>query len=207
MKTPLFLLKLAALVWLLVPASASAFYNPQAGRWLNRDPIEESAFAEFLTLEKPAQQMPAQAKDGLFPLYAFNYNQPISLVDPEGLSPAQVVLKAYLACMFPHFIIGMNKYPKDEAMRHCWTSCAAARTCGAAISAVAGLGFEVVNEGFRALMPGMQADWANALYDLSNNAVGLRCAGWESFVTGPLVSNVTRWCRTSCDDCCRASLK
>jgi hypothetical protein len=41
MKTPLFLLKLAALVWLLLPASASAFYNPQAGRWLNRDPIQE----------------------------------------------------------------------------------------------------------------------------------------------------------------------
>jgi hypothetical protein len=41
MKTPLILLKLVALVWLLAPASAGAFYNPQAGRWLNRDPIGE----------------------------------------------------------------------------------------------------------------------------------------------------------------------
>jgi hypothetical protein len=63
MKTPLFLLKLAALVWLLVPASASAFYNPQADRWLNRDPIEERGGAH---------------------LYGFVANKPLDAVDGDG---------------------------------------------------------------------------------------------------------------------------
>ncbi len=42
MRTPIHLLKLAVLVWLLTSATASAFYNPQTGRWLNRDPIGEA---------------------------------------------------------------------------------------------------------------------------------------------------------------------
>jgi hypothetical protein len=48
MRTPLLLLKLAALVWLLSPSTAAAFYNPQAGRWLNRDSIEETGGANVM---------------------------------------------------------------------------------------------------------------------------------------------------------------
>jgi hypothetical protein len=50
MRTPLLLLKLVALVWLLAPASVGAFYNPQPGRWLNRDPIEERGGAQLYAL-------------------------------------------------------------------------------------------------------------------------------------------------------------
>ena len=54
---------MAACVWLLAAASASAFYNPQPGRWLNRDPIGENG---------------GQNLEG------FVFNNPISLVDSIG---------------------------------------------------------------------------------------------------------------------------
>ena len=50
---------------LLAAHPAPAFYNPQAGRWLNRDPIGE---------------------EGGENLYAFGYNNPVSEVDPDGLA-------------------------------------------------------------------------------------------------------------------------
>lgn len=37
-------------VWLLAAASAAAFYNPQAGRFLNRDPIGETAEVHLYAL-------------------------------------------------------------------------------------------------------------------------------------------------------------
>ena len=61
-------LKLAILVWLLGPASAAAFYNPKAGRWLNRDPIEESGGRN---------------------LYAIAGNEVVSMIDTSG----QVAIK------------------------------------------------------------------------------------------------------------------
>jgi len=33
---------IATCVWLLATVSANAFYNPQTGRWLNRDPVKEA---------------------------------------------------------------------------------------------------------------------------------------------------------------------
>jgi hypothetical protein len=48
----------------LAVETASAFYNPQSGRWLNRDPLRE---------------------DGGFNLYTYVLNDPLSEVDPFGL--------------------------------------------------------------------------------------------------------------------------
>ena len=42
------------------------YYDPRAGRWINRDPLEEQ---------------------GGINLYGFNHNNPLSCVDPDGRSP------------------------------------------------------------------------------------------------------------------------
>jgi len=71
----------------------SAFYNPSAGRWLNRDPIQETAFENaFQSTESPpdaaglALFLPAFI-DRTFGenLYAFLRNEPVSSVDYLGL--------------------------------------------------------------------------------------------------------------------------
>src|SRR6266576_630762 len=55
---------LMAIGWLALPQSVWAFYNPSAGRWLNRDPIEEK---------------------GAVNIYAFNDNDAANKVDALGL--------------------------------------------------------------------------------------------------------------------------
>jgi hypothetical protein len=61
-KTSRAVLFLAAMAWLL-PHCGQALYNPSTGRWLSRDPIQES---------------------GGINLYAFLNNAPIFAVDPFG---------------------------------------------------------------------------------------------------------------------------
>jgi RHS repeat-associated protein len=181
------------------------FYNPELGRWLSRDPIGETAFFAQYTKGKDRDSIKALAVEGLAPPYLFVYNSPISRYDDKGLvAPVVIAVGLAAACLYPHFEAGMSRYPDDEAMRHCWTSCTAARTCGPAISGVAGLGFEVVTEALSELFSDSTADWRNAMYDLFNNAVGLNCAGIESAVPG--LGNITRWFRESCECCCQRSL-
>jgi hypothetical protein len=54
---------LALIIWLFLPQTAQCFYNPSAGRWLNRDPIAER---------------------GEVSLYVFSRNGPIDKIDPLG---------------------------------------------------------------------------------------------------------------------------
>lgn len=61
-----------ACLWLLLGgASVHAFYNPESGRWLNRDPIDER---------------------GGLNLNAFCHNKPLDISDPDGRNPAAGVL-------------------------------------------------------------------------------------------------------------------
>lgn len=64
MKTKLLGITVTAALWLLAIAHAHAFYNPQSGRWLNRDPIEEN---------------------GGLNLHNFVQENPITVVDSDGL--------------------------------------------------------------------------------------------------------------------------
>jgi hypothetical protein len=57
------MMMLAVLLGLLAARDGLAFYNPETGRWLNRDPIEEG---------------------GGYNLYGFVGNNPISEFDPNG---------------------------------------------------------------------------------------------------------------------------
>lgn len=196
----------AMLLSLLVGQRAQAFYSPSPGRWLSRDPLGEASFLMAYTQGMPPTQVQRLVHSGLLLPYSFAGNDPTDKIDGQGLVvvPAVVVavVATYAACMTPHFITGMNKYPNDEEMRHCWTSCSAARTCGAMISAVSGIGFELYTEALSTIWPNRTPDWENSLYDLSNNVEGLGCAGWESGIS-PAISNLTRCFRESCEDCCK----
>jgi len=63
------LLLLMMFSWLLLSASAPAFYNPSVGRWLNRDPIAERGGAN---------------------LYGFLDNDPVKRIDLVGLQALPV---------------------------------------------------------------------------------------------------------------------
>jgi hypothetical protein len=52
----------ATLLLLLLPLTAQCFYNPSAGRWLSRDPIEEQGGANLLAF---ANNNPGQSPDRL----------------------------------------------------------------------------------------------------------------------------------------------
>jgi len=162
------------------------YYHPTIGRWVTSDPIGYEAGVN---------------------LHEYVKGRPITLTDPSGQVVHVVVVAAAVAaagaCMYPHFTAGMAKYPHNEEMRHCWTSCVAARTCGTVISAVFSLGFEVVTEGIRAFYG--DSDFTDSVYDLMHNAIGLYCAGFESSIAG--LGNITRWFRESCDCCCKRETK
>ncbi len=65
-------------VALTMAQAASAFYDANLGRWINRDPIGEPGF------EKVARDLTGGRSDSLN-LYAFVSNDPIDNVDPLGL--------------------------------------------------------------------------------------------------------------------------
>jgi len=105
-------LALLACVLLLTAHAAPAFYNPQSGRWLSRDPIEE--------------------KGGLL-LYAFINNNPVNGYDADG-RVGQIVGGAIVGCavnagwsLFTSFLSGDNA---------CQCTCKAFGSCG--VGAIAG---------------------------------------------------------------------
>lgn len=90
MKTNSTLLSLA-LVWLTLPSSGWAFYNPESGRWLNRDPIAELGFRLLVSGVQPfLVSEPYEEREQENPrelnVYAFVLNDPLDYVDPDGRS-------------------------------------------------------------------------------------------------------------------------
>jgi RHS repeat-associated protein len=75
-KTLLLLAAIAA--WSTI--QASAFYNPSAGRWLSRDPINEAGFSLLRGNARATWNLEAEKN-----LCAFVGNNPISSIDTLGL--------------------------------------------------------------------------------------------------------------------------
>lgn len=68
--------------------TVNAFYNPQPGRWLNRDPIEEKGF-QFLT----KNELRKLSEDST--LYEFVNNSPTHTIDLLGLkTPGKLCVSA-----------------------------------------------------------------------------------------------------------------
>jgi len=139
-------------------------------------------------------------------LFEYCLSKPLILTDPFGENP--VVLAAVLAwllCQLPHFAVGTSY--ADSGMRHCWTACAASRTCGTLGTLIAGFGFEVVTHTIYLVLQreGFSDAFRDYVEDSINNSIGAICAGFEN-VTLPGVGNITRWLRKSCECCCSQAM-
>ena len=77
---------LSTVLLLLGAGAVQAFYNPQTGRWLSRDPLADEAFLRDQVEGKAwrvKQRLSEQAK---LPSYLFVGNNPESKVDFLGLA-------------------------------------------------------------------------------------------------------------------------
>jgi len=132
----------------LASSSAWAFYNPTAGRWLNRDPIGEPSHEVFFNKDGRRQRSRLAAGRAGPDLYGFVANSPITHADRDGREvfaycpvclqplspfeshkcpgppPADKCLKAIAAA---NAMIG--NVSNDERA-HCIASCEIAKACG-----------------------------------------------------------------------------
>ena len=83
----------ASLAYLVGLSNASAFYDPGAQRWLNRDPIGERGFVVLANKKNPLFS-------GEPNRYEFNVNNPISVFDLYGLDAClDAAGAAFSSCM------------------------------------------------------------------------------------------------------------
>jgi len=86
MKTSIHTLILSLWLLLLLPLSARAYYSPEQGRWLSRDPIGDDAFAWTHSGDSWTSQLrPLKGAGQLLP-YPFVQNNAIDRIDVLGLS-------------------------------------------------------------------------------------------------------------------------
>jgi RHS repeat-associated protein len=187
------------------------YYSPGLGRWLSRDPIWELAHrtlvSEFANAD--IQELIDRAGPNVF---AFCFNDSIGKYDPNGEAvPAVVVaavavLAAAEACGLPFHLYALDKYDDaGDSFRHCWVSCAMARTCGPALTELAGLGKEIRDRAVAVycdffpnsrICQGGHGSFWDSIDDLAANQ---KCIAWEGQLIGP----ITWLYRESCDCCCR----
>jgi len=84
-------LLLSVLLLSISPLQAFAYYHPDEGRWINRDPIGEQGFVNGLLQSPEGAVVYLQAVGGkhaeenLQHPYRFTMNKPLSGIDPYGL--------------------------------------------------------------------------------------------------------------------------
>lgn len=103
MKTTQRVMIVAICVWLLATVTAAAFYNPQSGRWLNRDPIEEKG-AGLISDNADSQvyrARHARRSEGVN-ASASLVNNPIGCVDTDG---------RVAACAGLEVVVGLPEIP------------------------------------------------------------------------------------------------
>ena len=98
--------------------SGYRFYNPDLGRWVSRDPIEEEEGFEMLYYD-------GLGETHKYGIYLFNSNNPASLVDKLGLMTACSV-----NLFIGHSYNVWNFVPQDRK-KYCWTEFYGALACNA----------------------------------------------------------------------------
>ncbi len=177
-------------------------YEPETGRWMSRDRIEEK---------------------GDLNLYLYCRNNAHLYNDVQGESIAGAALGAtavaaliYAAsrCVEPLVEEAKKRFSDSgDKFKHCWTSCRASETCGVIAMELAGLGKEVFDRGLRVycryypnsnicIENGTTPFW-DSIEDLIANH---QCVRWET-ASGPVMMGVVNLIRTvigdDCECCCR----
>jgi hypothetical protein len=95
--------KLLLLLMLLVSSASlgSAFYDPTLGRWINRDPLGESAHSQTVAGDNSVVPLESMLQASLHPFTVIN-NSPIDNIDPFGLKVfvigRLVICTCYYSC-------------------------------------------------------------------------------------------------------------
>jgi hypothetical protein len=157
------------------------YYNPELGRWMSRDPIEER---------------------GGWNLYAMVNNNPILSWDALGNIPAwiapAVIIIVELAI---HKVLadGADKLYRDpgntnqDRQRHCWVNCMSSRIHKGLIvqAIIASIGKEIADIGWSIIWAG---DFWNTVqdsaFDMAANFYGMNHAG-----------SLSQSCKSICDKC------
>jgi len=194
-------------------------YQPNTGRWPNRDPIGERGAEVMLRQNGRVRLKYAELLPDGPNLYGFVHNDPVSFVDadgraiPVGVVAAVAVIAAVEACALPQHKAAFNRYPDSgDKFKHCWVSCRISKSCGGLIAELAGLGKEIRDRAigvYCEMFPdseicrGGHGDFWDSIQDLQANQ---QCIGWESVVAGPVGGWIGALCRRSCEDCCKAKV-
>ncbi len=73
--------------------AADAFYDANLGRWINRDPLGDTAFLTLHTHGKSRSEQAHLRTEALKPLYMFVGNTPINAIDAYGLKKIKTGVK------------------------------------------------------------------------------------------------------------------
>ena len=116
---------LALVVGLITAAPAHAFYNPQTGHWLNRDPINEFG---FITLISDGTGYDLGQEENL---YRFLNDNPSVFIDKDGRNPVVIVIGGAVLTAEDIAAIAVAICGLDAACRN-----AVIQAIGAGVSAV-----------------------------------------------------------------------
>src|SRR5437867_9724074 len=105
------------------------FYDPNLQRWPNRDPLGDFAVGSLLRyFGRYWDSALRQPKDGVN-LYEFALNDPIGIIDPDGLEPKKIPIAFWEECdSYEEFLCGLICAPKPVK------SCSVAKIDGVVVA-------------------------------------------------------------------------
>jgi RHS repeat-associated protein len=172
-------------------------YDPDTGRFMQRDPLGVNPAGGNINPFNVRKQYSDGAN-----VYVYVMNNPIRYTDFYGTSPKVIVAPVVVtaaACVTPH-VMWWRYFAEqnNDKYAHCVVSCRVSKSCGHLMSLVAGYGKELRDEIAQRLG---YDDIGWDPEDIVANAAGRECAGWISWVPGP-ISWTIQCFRKTCNTCC-----